>query len=113
MQGIMPGFNLDSIFLLDKYIYTVYVYHTINVTTHVVRLKVPEKHDCRTLAEKQPIFTPNMASKCAVFPLFLTVFNLQSIHLSSYQLTVLIRVRKGNQICPEMLTRHGLAAKSY
>ncbi len=51
------------------------------VTTHVVKLKLfrlkgSEKHDCRTLAEKQQIFASNMTSKCAVFPLFLIAFSL-------------------------------------
>jgi len=61
----------------------------LNATTHVVRLKLfrlkgPEERNCGALAEKQQIFASNMASKCAILPLFLTVFSLQSIYLSSY-----------------------------
>ena len=57
-----------------------------NVTTHVVRLKLfrlkaegTQKHNCHILAEKQQIFVSNMASKCAVFPLFLTAFSLSTL----------------------------------
>jgi hypothetical protein len=44
------------------------------------------------LAEKQQIFASNIASKCAIFPLFLTVFSLQPIHLSSYEIMELPRL---------------------
>ena len=59
----------------------------IEVTTHIVRLKLfrlkgSEKHDYSTLAE--------ISNSCIkhgfIMRFFLTVFSLQPIHLSSYEL---------------------------
>jgi len=61
--------------------------YSYDVTTHVVRLKLFRLKAEGTRKTRLPHFGGEMVrlnSPKVVFPLFLTVFSLQSIHLSSY-----------------------------